>query len=91
MHSEHSEGIQPPPLPSDQAMSTTLRLWSEDEGECCDRATVERCLEGLRALGAPTAQPTAQYEVDRVIARWRATHTGNDTPATRCARPEDRP
>ncbi|WP_280425787.1 hypothetical protein [Nocardia carnea] len=53
-------------------MSATLGLWSESE--CYDRATLERCLEALRALDAPPAgeQPTVQQEIDGVIASWRA-------------------
>ncbi|MGI5222147.1 hypothetical protein [Nocardia sp. CA-290969] len=67
----------PPPLPTrapvNRAMAAALRLWRESE--CYDRATVERCLEGLRSLDAPAAeQPTVQHEVDGVIARWRAEH-----------------
>ncbi|WP_157120476.1 hypothetical protein [Nocardia fusca] len=74
MHSEQSEGSRPP-LPrraTNQAMSATLTLWSESE--CYDRATIERCLEALRALDAPMAveQSIVQQEVDGVIARWRA-------------------
>lgn len=73
MHSEHSEGTQPPPLPkraTNQDMSAALRLWGESER--CDRATLEQCLAGLRALDTPPAMPTLQDEVDDVIARWRA-------------------
>ena len=65
----------PPPLPrraTNQAMSATLRLWSESE--CYERETIERCLAGLRALDAPVVigPSTVQHEIDGVIARWRA-------------------
>ncbi|MFD4406571.1 hypothetical protein ACFWPH_27790 [Nocardia sp. NPDC058499] len=74
----HSEETQPlPPLPrraTTEALSATVRLWGE--AECCDRETIELCLDGLRALDMPATavQPTAQSEVDGVIARWRAAH-----------------
>ncbi|WP_328389938.1 hypothetical protein [Nocardia sp. NBC_00416] len=52
-------------------MAATLRLWRESE--CYDRTAIERCLEGLRSLDAPTADtPAMQAEIDGVIARWRA-------------------
>lgn len=66
MHSEER-----PPLPrrvTDEGMSATMRLWRESE--CYDRATIERCLDGLHALDMPVA--TVQHEIDGVIARWRA-------------------
>lgn len=60
---------------NNQAMAATLRLWRE--GECYDRATIQRCLEGLRSLDTPAADPPAmQEEIDGVIARWRAGHHG---------------
>ena len=75
MHSEETE--TPPPLPrrvTDQAIAAALPLWGE--AECCDRETLELCLEGLRTLDTPatTGRPTTQSEIDGVIARWRATH-----------------
>ena len=76
MHSE--ETCSPPALPrraTNQAIAAALRIWRESE--CYDRATVELCLEGLRALDTPTApdRPTVQREIDGVIARWRAGRT----------------
>ncbi len=74
MHRERNERTPTPPLPprptTNQAMSTTLHLWSESESH--DRA----CAQDVRARDTPTAaeQPTAQREVDGVIARWRAAH-----------------
>ncbi len=85
MHSEHSEGTQPPPLPKraiNQEMPAALPLWGESE--CCDRATIELCLEGLRALETPPAMPTVQDEVDGVIARWRAQQESGLEQRTHC-------
>ncbi|MFI1461772.1 hypothetical protein [Nocardia carnea] len=72
MHSEETQ--PPPPLPrraTDQAIAAALPLWGE--AECCDRETLELCLEGLRALDTPTTTGP-QSEIDGVIARWRAAH-----------------
>lgn len=72
MHGEISEGqTQLPRRVTGNAMYPA-RLWRESE--CYDRATLERCLEALRALDMPTVveQPTMQHEIDGVIARWRA-------------------
>lgn len=71
MHRERNERTPNPPLPpavTNQAMSTTLRLWSESESR--GRSDIQGTLTSNTQTAAE--QPTAQREVDGVIARWRA-------------------
>ncbi|MGW4069414.1 hypothetical protein [Nocardia grenadensis] len=74
MHRERNERTPTPPLPprltTNQAMSTTLRLWGESESR--DRAGIQGAVISNTQTAAE--QPTAQREVDGVIARWRAAH-----------------
>jgi hypothetical protein len=55
-------------------MDAAVHLWRP--AECCDLATLERVAGALRDLDASSAdhKPRPQYEIDGVIARYRATH-----------------
>lgn len=75
----NSRNVERPPVPvrvplSNHAISAALRLLHE--GECYDRGVLERVAAGLRDLDVLRQEPgySTQYEIDGVIARWRAAH-----------------